>query len=86
MIMARFHATPNGPVPFTEAEEQEADAREAEAVLRISQLTAIEYQRLRAAEYPSLQDQMDMLYWDRMNGTNAWQDAIAAVKAKHPKP
>lgn len=27
--MARFHATPNGPVPFTAEEEAEWDAREA---------------------------------------------------------
>jgi hypothetical protein len=45
-----------------------------------------EYQRLRAAEYPSIQEQMDMQYWDSVNGTTTWQDAINAVKAKYPKP
>jgi basic membrane lipoprotein Med (substrate-binding protein (PBP1-ABC) superfamily) len=45
-----------------------------------------EYQRKRAAEYPSIQEQMDMQYWDLINGTTTWQDAIDAVKAKYPKP
>jgi hypothetical protein len=29
---------------------------------------------------------MDMQYWDSVNGTTTWQDAIDAVKAKYPKP
>lgn len=45
-----------------------------------------EYQRLRAAEYPPLTDQLDMQYHDAINGTTTWQDAINAVKAKYPKP
>jgi hypothetical protein len=44
-----------------------------------------EYQRLRAAEYPSLADQLDMQYHDALNGTTTWQDAINAVKTKYPK-
>jgi hypothetical protein len=45
-----------------------------------------EYQRLRKPEYPSMQEQLDMQYWDAVNGTTTWQDAINAVKAKYPKP
>jgi len=40
----------------------------------------------RRAAYPSLQEQADMQYWDAVNGTTTWQDAIAAVKDAHPKP
>lgn len=47
---------------------------------------AKEYQRKRAAEYPSIQEQLDMQYWDSVNGTTTWQDAIDAIKAKYPKP
>jgi hypothetical protein len=36
--------------------------------------------------YPSVGDQLDMLYKDKLNNTNTWFDAIAAVKASHPKP
>lgn len=46
---------------------------------------ANQYQRDRAKEYPSIQDQLDMQYWDKVNGTNTWQDAINAVKNKYPK-
>ena len=44
-----------------------------------------QYQRDRAIAYPSLQDQADMQYWDAVNGTTTWQDAIAKVKADYPK-
>jgi len=44
-----------------------------------------QYQRDRATTYPSLQDQADMQYWDAVNGTTTWQDAIAKVKADYPK-
>jgi hypothetical protein len=46
---------------------------------------ANQYQRDRAVAYPSIQEQLDMQYWDKINGTNNWQDAINAVKAKYPK-
>jgi hypothetical protein len=44
------------------------------------------YKYQRAPEYPSMQEQLDMQYWDAINGTTTWQDAINAVKAKYPKP
>ena len=47
---------------------------------------ANEYQRLRAQQYPSIQEQLDMLYWDKVNGTTSWQEAISAVKLAYPKP
>ena len=43
------------------------------------------YSELRAAAYPSFADQADMQYWDKVNGTNNWETAIAAIKAKYPK-
>lgn len=45
----------------------------------------VAYQRDRASEYPSLADQLDMLYHDKINNTNTWLDAIQAVKNKYPK-
>lgn len=39
----------------------------------------------RVAEYPSITDQLDMIYWDKVNGTNLWQNKIAEIKAKYPK-
>jgi hypothetical protein len=44
------------------------------------------YKYQRASEYPSLQEQLDMQYWDKINNTTNWQDAINTVKTKYPKP
>jgi len=44
-----------------------------------------DYKTLRQQEYPSLQDQQDMGYWDQINGTTIWQDTISAIKTKYPK-
>jgi hypothetical protein len=43
------------------------------------------FQRQRATAYPSMQEQADMQYWDSVNGTTTWQDAIALVKSTYPK-
>lgn len=44
------------------------------------------YAEKRAAEYPPMADQLDMQYWDAVNGTNIWKDTIAGIKEKYPKP
>ena len=44
------------------------------------------YQRDRVNEYPTIQDQLDMQYWDKKNGTTTWVDAITKVKSDNPKP
>ena len=49
-------------------------------------LKSIQYQRDRATQYPSIQEQLDMQYWDAVNGTNKWQEAVTKVKTDNPKP
>ena len=44
------------------------------------------YKRARQEAYPSIPDQLDMLYWDKVNDTTTWKDAIAEVKSDNPKP
>ena len=51
----------------------------------IAEYNAKQYQRDRAKAYPSIQEQLDMQYWDKVNGTSNWQNAINAVKAQYPK-
>jgi predicted lipoprotein len=62
---------------------------EAEVNAEISRLQAEydakQYQRDRAKDYPSIQEQMDMQYWDAINGTTTWLDAINSIKQKYPK-
>jgi hypothetical protein len=40
------------------------------------------YQELRAAAYPSIADQLDLIYH---GGIDAWKVAITAVKEEFPK-
>ena len=42
-----------------------------------------EYARNRAAEYPSMADQLDDIYH---NGIDAWKATIKTTKDKYPKP
>ena len=44
------------------------------------------YKSKRREEYPDLEAQLDMQYWDKKNGTTTWVDAIAKVKSDNPKP
>ena len=45
-----------------------------------------QYKYDRQSEYKSLAEQLDMQYWDAVNGTTNWQDHINAIKTKYPKP
>ena len=48
-----------------------------------AELAATKYQRDRAAEYPSIEDQLDDIYH---NGVAGWKTTIKAIKDKYPKP
>ena len=43
------------------------------------------YIEKRQAEYPLISDQLDMIYWDKVNGTNLWAEKISEIKSKYPK-
>jgi hypothetical protein len=44
------------------------------------------YIQARQEAYGSINDQLDMMYWDNVNGTTTWKDHIAQVKSDNPKP
>ena len=44
---------------------------------------AKKYQRDR--KYPSIGDQLDMQYWDKINATSIWSDLITKIKSDNPK-
>ena len=50
----------------------------------IKEQAKTQYQRDRI--YATWQEQMDMQYWDQVNGTTTWKDAVAKVKSDNPKP
>ena len=45
-------------------------------------ISIVSYSEQRAAAYPPIREQLDMLYHD----PQAWRAAVAAVKAAYPKP
>ena len=47
---------------------------------------ANDYKEKRENSYPDWKTQKDMQYWDSVNGTTTWKDAIAKVKSDNPKP
>ena len=65
---------------------QPTDAEIQAEIARLqAEYDAAQYQRNRSAAYPSIQEQLDMQYWDSVNGTTTWADAIAKVKVDYPK-
>ena len=44
------------------------------------------YIRARQEQYLAIPEQLDLIYWDEVNGTTNWADHIAEVKANNPKP
>ena len=44
------------------------------------------YIRARQEQYLAIPEQLDLIYWDGVNGTTNWADHIAEVKADNPKP
>jgi len=44
------------------------------------------YKERRRVDYPSIKEQLDMLYHDQIDGTSIWLDTITAIKEKWPKP
>ena len=60
--------------------QTELDAKIAELQ---AEYDSKQYQRDRAVAYPSIQDQLDMLYHQGIDG---WKAEIKKVKDAHPKP
>ena len=60
--------------------------KEIERALIADGGTSAKYAQYRVEAYPSIGDQLDMQYHDLVDSTTTWADAIAAVKAKYPKP
>ena len=67
----------NGTTPISKADI------EAKMVEVQADYDAKQYQRDRV--YPSIGEQLDMQYWDNVNGTTTWKDAVAKVKSDNPK-
>jgi hypothetical protein len=51
----------------------------------LNYVPTLEILEKRKRAYPSIQEQLDLQYWDKVNGTDNWEQAINAVKAQYPK-
>ena len=51
-----------------------------------TEAAAVKYKEDRAKAFASIGDQLDMQYWDAINGTTTWKDHVAKVKSDNPKP
>jgi len=67
-------------------DSEQTQPTEAEITAEVARLQAEydnnEYQRQRAAAYPSIADQLDTIYHE---GLDAWKATILAVKEEFPK-
>ena len=67
-------------------DDKQTQPTDAEIKTEIARLQAEydsnKYQRDRAAEYPSIKDQLDDLYH---NGIDGWKSTIKTTKDKYPK-
>ena len=71
---------------LTEMPEALIAQREIDRAAYAADLAANGYKTARASAYPTIQEQLDMQYWDGVNGTTIWADTIASVKSENPKP
>ena len=69
---------------FSSAEISRADIKTKMVELQ-AEYDAQEYARKREAEYPSIGDQLDMIYKDMKNGTSIHAKAVEVIKTKYPK-
>ena len=68
---------------FTDAEYDQAVTDKANSDFDLQENG---YITARQQAYKSIPEQLDMIYWDGVNGTNLWDEHIAEVKEDNPKP
>ena len=76
-----FQVKPDFTVVYFEGNETEPSNSDIE-----NKIAEIEVLEARKNAYASIEDQLDMQYWDSVNGTTTWKDHIAKVKSDNPKP
>ena len=84
--MPRFRRIDGERVQFTAEEETARDAEEAKYDAEVVAQDSVQYQQDRRENYLPVGDQLDLIYWDKVNGTELWDEHVAAVQAAHPTP
>ena len=66
-------------------ENKTQEELDAEAVA-MAEAEATAYIQQRKDAHISVGDQLDMQYWDLVNGTTTWKDYVTGIKEQFPKP
>ena len=55
---------------------------------QLDMIAATQYQRDRKKTFDEIRigDQLDMIYWDQVNGTTTFKDYVAKIKSDNSKP
>ena len=78
------HLLPSDCVPITD-EEANIIRLENEAIAKAEYEASLTYQQKRQQAHLPIQDQLDMIYWDQVNGTTNFKDYVTAIKVAIPK-
>ena len=84
--MTRYHATPDGNVPFTSEEEA---ARDAEEKAWEDGAAARAAERVQSSRRAAYQAEADHLHLEEERGevpTGTWAAKVAEIKTRYPKP
>jgi len=73
----------SSPLYNPELGERMPDPRDANQKIQDAK---VRYMNRRRREYPTVRAQLDMMYWDAMDGTTTWVDEITRIKTKYPRP
>lgn len=73
---------------YVDVEIREVTDTEHSDLIRVRDEVGMTYVQRRARAFASkpMEEQLDMQYWDAVNGTALWLDWVAGVKAQYPKP
>lgn len=72
-------------IDLSDLEADYADDAVVLAKYKAQDLAERSYGQHRRQAYLSLKDQLDLIYWDKKNGTDNWEKHIDKVKSDYPK-
>jgi len=83
----------NTPDPTEAATHELDDGRELKEVdgtdftpqQRYCHFDFLESKHTSERTYPSIEEQLDMLYWDKINNTEVWKETVDKIKKDTPK-
>ena len=66
-------------------ELKEVDGTDFTLVQRFSHFEYLKNKHIHERKYTSIEEQLDMLYWDKINNTEVWKETVDKIKEDSPK-